>query len=218
MATPQQLRRDIATLVDEANGDLDWIWSLGTPEQIVEALRDILPGLIDAYGAAAATVTAEWYDELRESQAVAGRFSAIAADIPETGAQALIGWAIDEATDDATFKTLLAGGMQRRIANFSRQSVMESSLADPQSDGWMRVGNGDNCAFCDLLIGRGAVFSGSTVRFASHDHCNCGAAPSWGRPSDIFDVEQYRRSRRNRSDETRTKDNARARDWIEANL
>jgi hypothetical protein len=159
--------------------DLGSAWrGVDAPELAEAALRDVLPGLVDAYGAAAATVAANWYDDLRDEREVRGRFRAIPAAIAETGTQALIGWAAAEATDLAAFKTLVEGGTQRRIANFARQTVTGSSVADPQARGWQRTGAGD-CDFCAMLIGRGAVYTEASVDFPAHDHCNCGAEPAW---------------------------------------
>jgi hypothetical protein len=177
--TPLTLRSNVASLARLAAVDLASTWrSVDAPELAEAALRDVLPGLVDAYGAAAATVAANWYDDLRDEREVRGRFRAIPAAIAETGTQALIGWAAAEATDLAAFKTLVEGGTQRRIANFARQTVTGSSVADPQARGWQRTGAGD-CDFCAMLIGRGAVYTEASVDFPAHDHCNCGAEPAW---------------------------------------
>lgn len=152
-----------------------------TAAQSETVLRDVLPDLIDTYGAAAGTLAADWYDDLREKREIPGRFTAIPADIPDAGAQALVGWALAEVADpqDVTaFRSLIEGGTQRRIANFSRQTVMGSAVADPKARGWQRVGAGE-CDFCAMLIGRGAVYSEASADFQSHDHCNCGAEPAW---------------------------------------
>lgn len=217
MATPEELRTAIAELVRRANGDLAELWRLASASEIAEALYDVLPALIDTYGIAASAIAADWYDDARAAKGVGGRFSAIAADIPNPGAQPLVAWALERSTSDEGFRGLIEGGMQRRIANFSRKSLMESSVADPRSKGWMRVGIGE-CEFCRMLISRGAVYTEATVRFGAHDSCRCQCAPVWGGDADVFDVEEYRRSLRNRSDSTRSSDNARAREWIEQNL
>lgn len=181
MPTPTQLRSDIALLVDQASSDLSALWrEVETALQVETALRDVLPGLVDAYGAAAATVAADWYDDLRADQGVRGRFSAIPAEVAETGTQALVGWALTEATDLSTFQTLIEGGTQRRIANFSRFTVMDSAIKDPRAAGWKRVGVGAcKNGFCDMLIGRGAVYSEATASFQAHDNCQCTAVPAW---------------------------------------
>jgi hypothetical protein len=179
LATPTRLRRDIRTLTNEAASDLQALWrEVETALAVEVALRDVLPGLVDAYGAAAATVAAEWYDDLRAEREVRGRFLAAPADIAQTGTQALVGWALTEARDLPAFKTLIEGGTQRRIANFARQTVTMSSIADPAARGWQRTGLGE-CDFCQMLIGRGAVYSEATADFEAHDHCSCGAEPAF---------------------------------------
>jgi hypothetical protein len=101
--------------------------------------------------------------------------------------------------------------MQRRIANVSRYTVAESSVADPGATGWQRVGAG-SCAFCRMLIGRGAVYTEAGADFASHDHCNCSAVPAFGgqpRP-----VKAFTPSSRG----TSSADHDRARAWMKNNL
>lgn len=211
MATPGELRQALADLNVLASRDLGRIFrALQEGDNVAEALHDILPALIDRYGFAANALAADWYDDLRESKGVGGRFAAIPADIKDTGAHALVGWALDEATDDGSLVALLEGGMQRRVINFGRFTVMQSSLADPRADGWQRLGQGKNCAFCDMLISRGAVYSERSADFGSHDHCNCVAVPAFaGEPRE---VKPYKPSLRGSTDA----DRARARAWVES--
>lgn len=179
MASATQLRSDTAVLVRAAERDLSALWrGADTAAELEAALRDILPGLIDAYGAAVATVAADWYDDARDEIGARGRFTAIPAEIPDAGAQALVGWALAEAKDVSTFQTLIEGGTQRRLANFSRLTVSGSAVQDPAARGWKRVGAGQ-CDFCRMLIGRGSVYTEATADFQSHDHCNCAAVPAW---------------------------------------
>lgn len=187
MATPAELRQALADLNVLAARDLGRIWrGLQEGDNAAEALHDILPALIDRYGIAASALASDWYDDLRESKGVGGRFAAIPADIKDTGAHSLIGWALDTASDDGSLVALLEGGVQRRVVNFGRFTVMESSVADPRSDGWQRLGQGANCAFCDLLISRGSVYSEASADFGSHDHCNCIAVPAFeGEPREV---------------------------------
>src|SRR5690606_3304621 len=89
------------------------------------------------------------------------------------------------ATSTDTMLTLVAGGVSRIIADADRGSITRSSIEDPASDGWQRQGAG-SCAFCAMLIGRGAVYSEATADFASHDHCRCSAVPAWsGQPRPV---------------------------------
>ncbi len=175
MATPTQLRSQIRGLTNLAQVDLDVLTRRSLSET---ALRAALPPLVETYGTAAATVAADWYDEFRRAQRAAGRFRATPAQIADSGEQALVGWAFSEATDENALKVLLAGGLQRRIVNYSRLTVMGSSVQDPAARGWQRVGAGE-CEFCQMLIGRGAVYSAATADFESHDHCHCAAVPAF---------------------------------------
>lgn len=219
MPTPADLRRDLVRLTGLAERDLRKLMAQATSFEQAEAiLADTLPSLITQYGEAAALLGAEWYDDLRDQHEVAGRFSAAPADLPDQGAVTLAQWARSTAANLVAMEGLVAGGMTRRINDWSRATVTNSALADPRAEGWMRVGRGQSCAFCSMLIGRGDVYRESSVRFASHDSCNCGAAPKWAGVADVFDVEEFRASQRRRSDETREADNARARDWIAQNL
>lgn len=175
-----ELRRQLAGLTNLAGQDLAAVWrELDAAAFRGGALFDLLPALVEKYGSAAATVTADWYDDLRQTVAVRSVFTAIPADIRDSGTEALIGWAQSQTTDPAVLQQLVLGGATRRILNFSRQTVMGSAIADPAASGWQRVGSGDSCDFCSMLLGRGAVYREATADFASHDHCNCGAEPAW---------------------------------------
>lgn len=207
MATPDSLRRAERELTRLAANDLAALWrQVSNFAEARVALADALPALVDTYGQAAAAVAADWYDEARAAAEVSGSFRALPASISDPGADVLAGWAASKGTDLAAIQELALGGMQRRILNFSRQTVMGSSLADPSADGWQRIGTGE-CDFCAMLVGRGAVYSEASADFASHDHCHCAAVPAFkGRPRA---VKPYTPSQRH-SDA----DQARAREWI----
>jgi hypothetical protein len=177
--SPTLLRSDVALLADEASSDLAALWrGVDSPAAVEAALRDVLPALIESYGAAASLVAADWYDESRDEAGARGRFAAIPAEIADVGAQPLVGWALTTADTFEGFQGLVLGGTQRRIANHSRLTVSRSSVADPAARGWKRVGAG-NCDFCAMLIGRGAVYTEESADFHAHDHCNCSPAPAW---------------------------------------
>lgn len=213
MPTASDLRAGVSGLATLADADLAALWAqVQTALEAREALQDVLPVLVDTYGSAAAALAADWYDDVRLDAGVGGRFFAVPAEVVDTGADVLARWGIAplfgaEPDWDAA-KSLIAGGLQRRIANASRETVAHSAIQDPGAAGWQRVGDGSSCAFCRTLISRGAVYAESTAQFASHDYCGCAAAPAWkGRP---LPVEPYTPSTRG----TTPADRARARAYI----
>lgn len=182
-----QLRSDVAGLATLANRDLAALWrEVSTAAAVRGALFDLLPHVVDQYGAAAGTIAAVWYDDLRAKRGVPDRFSADPAPLGNLGADALVGWASATAADVVVdgqvtpeFQNLVAGGTQRRIANVARSTVMRATVRDPRSLGWRRVGS-PHCDFCKMLVGRGTVYrSEDTADFRSHDHCHCAAEPDW---------------------------------------
>lgn len=174
------LRTETADLVRLADRDLTRLWRMVAAGAAAdEALRDLLPAIVEQYGAAGAALAAEWYDEQRAKAGVARAFTAVPVEASDRGTQALIGWALTTAADDAGLQALILGGTQRRIADHVRGTITASSVADPSARGWRRVGDGDSCPFCAMLLGRGAVYSEATAAFESHDNCGCSAAPDW---------------------------------------
>lgn len=174
------LRRETSGLVRLAERDLSALWRLVADGAATEtALRDLLPTIVTTYGQAGAALAADWYDGQRDAAEVRGRFTAVPLDANDRGSQALVGWALAEATDDASLRTLISGGVQRRIADHVRYTIAGSSVEDPAARGWKRVGDGSSCSFCSMLLGRGAVYTEATADFSSHDHCGCSAAPAW---------------------------------------
>lgn len=215
MTPYEEFRRLIRDLNLDVQRELQAIWrsSNGDPAAIAELLGE----LVQEYGSAAAAAAADWYDELRADEGVRAGFLASVPEPPEPGTSALVHWALGEANSEAAFQTLVAGGIQKRIANYSRDTVTLNTAADPRSRGWMRIGSG-GCDFCAMLIGRGAVYTKATADFASHDHCDCSAAPVWNQKQVRSVQSQFVPSARRRSDETKEADRDRVKAWIADNL
>lgn len=187
-------------------------------------VQELLPALIDKYGAAATALAADWYDEARAQADAAGAFSAEAIVAPSYahGAESLAGWAASKTDDLVTFQQLVLGGYTRRVIQYGRSTVTRAAVEDRGADGWMRQGDGDSCDFCRMLIGRGAVYGEASVRFASHDHCGCVAVPKFkGHPKPVLlraDGTRATTSSRadRRDDEQRRVSNERVRAWLES--
>lgn len=222
MTSAAEARQGLVDLTALARRDLAAFWALVQDwpvEQIRDALMDVLPALGDQYGDAAAELAASYFETARERADARGSFAPVLAERPDRARwEALSRWGVDPlfaaVPDAVTALSRVSGGLQRTIADQHRLTVVESSLADPAASGWRRVGVGDNCGFCRMLIDRGHVYTEAGVTFRSHDHCNCAAAPSWDSNVVKVSTEPYRQSRKNRSDATRKADNARARAYI----
>lgn len=108
--------------------------------------------------------------------------------------------------------------MVRLVRDSSRDTVRVTSLHDDSFGGWRRIGDGESCAFCTMLISRDAVYTESSVRFASHASCNCEVEPA--DQSLRRSVEEYRQSDRTArfSDEQKQADKERVQAWLETNL
>jgi hypothetical protein len=213
MATTQQLRNAIRRLSTAAASDLEIVWrQTDSADTAREALSDVLPPLIDDYGAAAATVAAEWYDERRAQTSARRRFAARVAPLRDGGgalvlARYAVGPLFRPEPDFQTAKSLAAMGVQLRIANAARDTITDSAISDPAAQGWQRETSG-GCAFCEMLASRGTVYSEAGADFASHDACQCVAVPAFeGEPRP---VQPYTPSPRNITDA----DRARVREYI----
>lgn len=184
MPTVQQYRTDLDELVRLASIDLAALWrTVSDGDQGRALLAEVLPLLGDTYGSAAATLAADWYDDLRDELDVPRRFRAAVA-VPEIGrSEVLARWAVEPMfSPEPDLQLALKnaeGGMQRMIADSGRQTVIQSAIADPSADGWMRQASG-GCGFCQILASRGAVYSERSVTFGSHDNCRCTAVPAFG--------------------------------------
>lgn len=219
MATPAEHRRDLAELTSIAENDLRILFrQADTADEVRDALMDTLPRLVAIYGAAAATLAADWYDERRDELGVDGSFRAIpAALVADSGRfEALARWAVEPlyqaAPDTVTALAKVSGGVQRLIADADRETVLGSVRHDPQGSGWSRHTDGSACDFCRGIAGRGAVYSAETADFSSHDGCGCVAVPEYG--NDFREVKPYVPSQRFRSQSARDAHNARTRAWL----
>ena len=217
-------RQAVLRLSTEARRELTRAWTRLShlpAEQVRDALQRVLPPLCDRYGLAAGTLAADWYDTLREQQQLSTSFRAQAVEMPDQGRyDALARWGtgplFQPDPSPAAALTLIGGGVQRIIADQHRLTIVRSTQADPDAVGWMRTGDGSSCGFCRMLIARGAVYRDTSVTFRSHDHCGCGAAPSWDPTAVYVSDEPYQQSQKHRSPATKARDNARAAAWIAA--
>lgn len=173
----------VTALTGRAKAALIAAWpSAGSAEQVRDALLTILPAIGDEFTTAAASLAADWYDDLREERRVPGRHRSLLPEPPDLARyEALARWGVSplftESPNVAAAQSLVSGGLGRIVANGHRDTVMLNAVADPQALGWSRYGSGSSCEFCQMLISRGDVYTEATADFEAHDHCNCIAGP-----------------------------------------
>ena len=209
------LQSDLAVVSGLAVAELEPVWVL-PPAEVQPALMDVLPAVLDAYALAAGAASADVYDDLRDAAGVAGRFAAIVAPLREFGVESLVKWGLKplsrEVPDLSTARTLVEGGVQKRVVNAGNESFTLSASEDPQARGYQRVTRSSACRFCQMVAGRGAVYTKASSTFACHEHCHCSAVPAWG--GRALPVGPYEPSDRPMTDA----DRARVRKWIADNL
>jgi hypothetical protein len=77
--------------------------------------------------------------------------------------------------------TRTSGSVSRHVLDGGRETILRSVDGDKAAYGWGRVTDGDPCAFCAMLAGRGPVYKGDTAGFQAHDHDACTAEPVYAR-------------------------------------
>lgn len=212
MASPDDvatLERTLRDIVAVAYRELVERWGeliADAPGPSTGALAAHLPDLVERYADAASAVAADWYDDLREAAGAPGRYRAVVADPPpveqvEATARWAAGplWAAEP--DDRRALQLVAGAMQRLIAQGARDTIATNVERDQQSGvRWARMPRGPSpCAFCRMVASRGAVYrSYRTAAYRRrtqakyHDRCWCIPVPVWPGQTEPYDVNRYR--------------------------
>lgn len=202
------LATDVARLTAEQRGiageasstlrDLFSSLDLSRPDRARDALLEAYPAVVDIYGGASATASAEWYEATRRAT-VGGRYAAtVAPEIPLERLQGTVRWAAGGLFGEFPGSTLdlLDGSLFRSLEDLGRDTIVENTKADSWAYGFHRIARADGCDFCVMLSQRGAVYRRDTADFASHDNCGCKAAPSWDPSAPEVDVRAYEMSRR----------------------
>ena len=181
------------------------------------AYRAALPLIVETYGYAASVAGADFYDSMRQDAGLTDVFEPVFPELGDFGTDELVKWAKLKSTSPETFPALVEAGMQRRVANFARETITQTASADHKARGWMRIGSPE-CTFCAMLISRGAVYTKETAKFASHDDCDCLAVPAFDK-SQVRKVEsEFVPSARRKSVASADADKERAKKWMGDNL
>lgn len=149
------------------------------------------------YGNASASAAADFYDAQRVAARVTGRFTVPLLDPPpDDQVTNSLRWATkdlwprdpqDPATTAAqrlpieqrleAAETKAEAVVQKLVADQGRGTVQGAVRRDPQAVAWARSAALGACAFCRMLVIRGAVFKQDTVDFRAHDNCHCMTIP-----------------------------------------
>lgn len=189
----------IATLVERDL--LAFLASLdpARPDAVKLDLFEFIPVLIAQYGDIAATVAADWYDELRATEGVAGSFRAPLADlVPDEVVNGRLGYATrpDGPLFMGDFDTLTS--FMAMVANEyalqpGRETVMRA--AHKENVAYGRIPEPGACKFCLMLASRGFTYASEKAasrvigtRGAKqkrkigekfHGKCRCNILPIW---------------------------------------
>lgn len=187
-ADVEVLRSSQSGLVVLARRELEAFWAsldLTRPETARDALLEFLPVLTETYGEAAATVAADWYDEVRAADGVRGGFVAeMAATVPPEQVQARTRYAAGHLfteQPESMLGFLATEVVSKYVLQPGRDTIVRSAARDGAV--WARVPTGaETCAFCLMLASRGFVYesegsAGSRSRF--HGDCDCAVVPDW---------------------------------------
>lgn len=176
----------------------------------VDDVLAAVPGILEVYSEAAASLAADHYDDLRETAGAASAYrTAVVVDFREEQIRRGLLWStrplIESADGLAVVESRLASVVTLETARPYRDTMLTNTRADPSAVGWTRHVNLDGCRFCRMLAGRGAVYRAESARFASHPHCSCTAAPVFrgeaiGAEASVL---QYVASQRRRTPEQR---------------
>lgn len=198
-------RRQAVTLRSRSLRDALVLWALLDPEKMTATFPTWLAAqsaLIRRDNARSATLAASYLKAARLASGVPGSpeihmaseppAPQIAAAMQATAragyyAALRYGRTPEQARKVALVKTL--GSTGRLILAGGRDTVRGSLVADRKGRGWRRITGSKPCEFCELLAGRGAIYSAETVDFRAHDHCACTAAAVYSdRPVPVLDA------------------------------
>lgn len=136
------------------------------PRVVRESLRLLLEHLASMYGDAAAAAAADFYDELRASAGVSGRYRAVLAAVGqpatvEKAAHWAVGPLFGAEPDQAAMLVRASTVLGRWVKTAATETINRSAVADPVGPRVVRVPRGDNtCAFCIMLASRGDLDGG----------------------------------------------------------
>lgn len=181
----ERLRTALGTLSSLVTGQLRFFFGslrmASNPAETRDALLKFVPALTTQYGEAAATIAAEWYEEVNPKRA--GRVSAVLAPPVDTAAvEAKVHYLAGHLWTPEP--TAIRGPLEVAVDKYVLQPSRNTVVLNSERDGvrWARVPTGAKpCAFCLVLASRGAIYrteqsaGGDENRY--HGDCRCLPTP-----------------------------------------
>jgi hypothetical protein len=183
-AEVEQIRSANAELTRLLNAELtDFLASISeaSPENVRDALLDVIPALTAEYGDAAATVAAEWFEDVYGGRVVLA--PTYPTEAVEQGVRYVAGklWT----PQPGEIAGLLATHVDKWVKQPGRETLTASAARNNLT--WARVPTGaKTCAFCLVLASRDAVYmteKAATRRSDGnlyHGKCDCVPVPMSG--------------------------------------
>lgn len=204
--TAAQFQAANQRLAERAVREVGSVWrrlDLRRPEAVRDALIETVPIVTRTYGDAAATLAADWYEDLRVAT-VSGRYSAsLAPVVPDEAVIARVRFGAAHLFTDTPTGILpfLDGAVTKYVLQPGRDTITLNTVEDPAAVGWHRETRpsssyASGCKFCRMLAGRGGVYRKGAADFASHDDCHCVAVPSWDADAPEVPARLYEISKR----------------------
>lgn len=164
----------------EVNGVVRRIADLPLRE-FAGGLRDAMPRIADQLTPLAEVIAVDYYDATR-IQVGLGLETYRAATIDYDGSKTLdsgIGYSVARlvgGSDLGSVIGILAGTLQKVITDADRETVADNSNRDPDVTKYVRVPQGDSCAFC-LTMAAVAEVEVSADFDKYHSFCRCTTTP-----------------------------------------
>lgn len=165
------------------------LWPAFDPEDMDRTwppLFQALAMLIRLRGRDSAAITSRYYQRFRQVEGVPGQYlPKMAADAAAEQVARSLGYVgpvqtqklLDLGRTDVREQAFVnvQGATTRLVLDQGRRTLIDNVKADPQALGYMRVSDGDPCAWCSMLISRGPIYTKETAFFEAHDSCGCSA-------------------------------------------
>ena len=208
-----EVRAANLALTGKIEADLAAFWryvDLSKPATARNALLNFVPLLVQRYGDMAATISADWFEELRFEAIDQGFLGKLATSTersftPKMASVDLAAVAAEVRFAAGDLFTDNPEAMLAKIQATSTRTVLQTGrettrlntfAAGSGARGWARVTRPGSCRFCRALAARGGVYTERSVRFASHaPKCNCVSVPVWDKSAPEVDVMAYVASR-----------------------